>query len=92
MKTTKAISTISKIKEHVGKIKIGDIQLNIYPKIDGMPLYRLLKYAYGLRDLKMFDEAIYDIDSFPFYDLLIYQLYYEILELVYRGLNKQYKK
>ena len=35
---------------HVGKIKIGDIQLNIYPKIDGMPLYRLLKYAYGLRD------------------------------------------
>lgn len=77
---------------YVGKIKIGDIQLNIRPKIEGMPLYRLLKYAYGLRDLKIFDEAIHDIDSFPFYDLLIYQLYSEIEDLVYRGLNKKYKK
>lgn len=77
---------------YVGKIKIGDIQLNIRPKIDGMPLYRLLKYAYGLRDLNIFDEAIHDIDAFPFYDLLIYQLYSEIEELAHRGLNKRYEK
>jgi 5-methylcytosine-specific restriction enzyme subunit McrC len=77
---------------YVGKLKIGDIQLNIHPKIEGMPLYRLLKYAYGLRDLNIFDEAIHDIDSFPYYDLLIYQLYAEIEDLVYRGLNKKYKK
>lgn len=77
---------------YVGKIKIGDIQLNIRPKIEGMPLYKLLKYTYGLRDLKIFDEAIHDIDSFPFYDLLIYQMYVEIEDLVYRGLNKKYKK
>lgn len=77
---------------YVGKIKIGDLQINIHPKIEGMPLYRLLKYAYGLRDLNIFDEAIHDIDSFPFYDLLIYQLYAEGEDLVYRGLNKKYKK
>lgn len=57
-----------------------------------MPLYKLLKYAYGLRDLKIFDEAIHDIDAFPFYDLLIYQLYAEIDDLLYRGLKKNYKK
>ena len=77
---------------YVGKIKIGDLQINIHPKIEGMPLYRLLKYAYGLRDLNIFDEAIHDIDSFPFHDLLIYQLYAEVEDLVYRGLNKKYKK
>lgn len=77
---------------YVGKIKIGDIQLNVYPKVDGMPLYRLLKYAYGFRDLNIFDEAIHDIDSFPFFELLIYQLYAEVKDLVYRGLYKKYRK
>jgi len=77
---------------YVGKIKIGDIELNIHPKIEGMPLYKLLKYAYGLRDLNMFDEAVHALASSRFYDLLIYQLYAEIEELVYRGLNKKYKK
>ena len=77
---------------YVGKIKIGDLQINIHPKIEGMPLYKLLKYAYGLRDLKIFDEAIHDIDAFPFYDLLIYQLHAEVEDLVYRGLNKNYKR
>lgn len=76
----------------VGKIKIGDLELNIHPKIDGMPLYKLLKYAYGFRDLKIFDEAVHAIASSSFYDLLIYQLYAEIEELLYRGLNKRYKK
>jgi 5-methylcytosine-specific restriction enzyme subunit McrC len=57
-----------------------------------MPLYRLLKYAYGLRDLHIFDEAVHDIDSFPFYDLMIYQLYAEVEDLVYRGLNKKYMR
>ncbi|HBZ36065.1 MAG TPA: restriction endonuclease, partial [Rikenellaceae bacterium] len=77
---------------YVGKIKIGDLQINIHPKIEGMPLYRLLKYAYGLRDLNIFDEAIHDINFSPFHDLLIYQLYAEVEDLVYRGLNKKYKK
>jgi 5-methylcytosine-specific restriction enzyme subunit McrC len=77
---------------YVGKIKIGDIELNIYPKIEGMPLYKLLKYAYRLRDLKIFDEAVHAIASSRLYDLLIYQLYAEIEELLYRGFNKMYKK
>lgn len=77
---------------YVGKIKIGDLQIDIRPKIEGMPFYKLLKYTYGLRNLNIFDEAIHDIDSFSFYDLLVYQLYAEVEDLVYRGLNKKYKK
>jgi len=77
---------------YVGKIKIGELQINIRPKIESMPLYRLLKYAYGLRDLTIFDEAVHSTDSFPFYDLLIYHLYAEAEDLIYRGLNKKYMK
>ena len=32
-----------------------------------MPLYKLLKYAYGLRDLNIFDEAVHAIESSQFY-------------------------
>lgn len=67
---------------YVGKIKIGDIELNIHSKIEGMPLYKLLKYAYGLRDLNIFDEAVHAIESSQFYGLLIYQLYAEVEELL----------
>lgn len=96
----KGILNITELKDglkitsnsYVGKISIGRLQINVRPKIEGMPLYKLLKYAYGLRELNIFDKAIHDIDSFPFYDLLIYQLYAEVEELVYRGLNKKYKR
>lgn len=77
---------------YVGKIKIGELQINIRPKIEGMPLYQLLKYAYGLRDLTLFAEAMHNIDAFPFHDLLIYQLYAEAEDLIYRGLNKKYMR
>ena len=77
---------------YVGKIKIGELQINIRPKIEGMPLYQLLKYAYGLRDLALFAEALHNIDAFPFHDLLIYQLYAEAEDLIYRGLNKKYMR
>lgn len=75
---------------YVGCIKLGDLQINVMPKIIGMPLYKLLKYAYGLRDLKLFDEAQHNIDKFPFFDILIYQLYIEVEELFVRGLNRSY--
>ncbi len=34
---------------YVGKITLDNLQINIYPKLKGMPLYTLLRYAYGLR-------------------------------------------
>lgn len=75
---------------YVGKIRIGSIQINVHPKLNGMPLYRLLKYAYGLRDLELFPESLHHIDKFPLYDILIHQLCAESEELIVRGLGRSY--
>jgi len=55
-----------------------------------MPLYHLLRYAYGLRELKLFNMAEHNIDDFPFFDLLIYELYVEAEDLFRRGIQKSY--
>jgi len=77
---------------YVGRIRIGDLQINVYPKLNGMPLYRLLRYAYGLRELKLFNMADHDIDDFPFFYLFIYELYVEAEDLFRRGIQKSYIK
>lgn len=75
---------------YVGRIRLGDLQINIYPKLNGVPLYNLLRYAYGLRDLKLLNIVEHTIDSFSFFDLLIYELYLEAEDLICRGIQKSY--
>lgn len=75
---------------YVGRIRIGDIQVNVYPKINGMPLYKLLRYAYGLRELKLFNIAEHTLAGFSFFDLLIYELYVEAGDLLRKGIHKSY--
>jgi len=75
---------------YVGKITIGDLHINIYPKLQGMPLYRLLRYAYGLSDLKLYDSAEHSLNRFSFFDLLIYQMYAEADDIYRRGIGKSY--
>lgn len=96
--TDKGIIEITELKSglsirsnsYVGRIKLGCFQLNIYPKINGLPLYQLLSYAYGLRELKLFNMARHSIGNFSFFDLLIYELYVEAEDLLYRGIKKSY--
>ncbi len=75
---------------YVGRIKIGDLQLNIDPKINGVPLYKLLNYAYGLKDLKLVSESEHLIDNFSFFEILIYELHSEISYLISRGAQRSY--
>lgn len=79
-----------KTSSYVGCIQIGDLQINIHPKLNGMPLYKLLRYAYGLRDLKLLNMANHNIDEFSFFDLLIYELYVEANDLLRKGIQKSY--
>lgn len=74
----------------VGRIRVGDLLVVIEPKINKLPLMRLLRYAYGLRDLRLFNEAGAAIESDSFQDLLIWQLLAETRELIARGLHRQY--
>src|SRR6266700_6759319 len=101
--TVRALSTSGKLRvselreglsieasSYVGRITLGDIQITIHPKITGMPLLRLLRYAYGLRNLGIFDEAEYSSQEQAFQELLLHQLVAEVNELVARGLHRRY--
>ena len=74
----------------VGRFALGDLMVTIRPKISGLPLMNLLRYAYRLRHLKLYDEVRYPTSSASFEDLLIHQLAAEASELLARGLHRDY--
>jgi len=75
---------------YVGDIILGDIRINIRPKIEGNTLLNLFRYAYGLKDLHLFRLSHYDIADLMFQDLIINQLVGEIRGIISRGLVRQY--
>ena len=77
---------------YVGSIALGNLQLSIRPKITGLPLLNLLRYAYGLRDLDLFEQTRYNLRDHTFLDLLIHQLATEVQELLFRGLHRTYMR
>jgi 5-methylcytosine-specific restriction enzyme subunit McrC len=74
----------------VGRVRLGNILIVIEPKIRGVPLMRLLRYTYGLRDLRLLTAAGAAIENDSFQDLLVWQLLAEVRELIARGLHRQY--
>lgn len=77
-------------KQFVGRIKIGNFQITIRPKISNLSLLRLMRYAYNFRDLKPDFSASYNTESDTFHDILIWQLLKEADELIARGLHRKY--
>ena len=76
----------------VGRVRLGRLVVTVRPKITGMPLLTLLRYAYGLRDLDLFPSTVYDSGDSAFQELLIYQLAAEVAELLARGLHREYAR
>ena len=81
-----------KTNQFVGSVQIGDIRLSILPKITGLPLLNLLRYAYNLRHLALFETLDFGVEGGGFQDLLIQQLLSETNELIQRGLNRNYER
>ena len=77
---------------YVGRVTVGTIQITIEPKIAGAPLARLLRYAYGLRNLQLYAEAEYATASRAFQDILVNQYLAEVKELISRGLHRDYRR
>jgi 5-methylcytosine-specific restriction enzyme subunit McrC len=75
---------------YVGRIDLGNLRITITPKVEGKALLRLLRYAYGLRDLGLFSGVGYEAEPEAFQDLLIHQLAAEAQELLSRGLHRRY--
>jgi 5-methylcytosine-specific restriction enzyme subunit McrC len=74
----------------VGRVRVGRLIVTVRPKIKGVPLMALLRYAYGLRQLDLFTLAKYESVDRSFQDLLIHQLASEVGELLARGLHREY--
>ena len=79
-----------KSSSYVGSLTLGNLQINIHPKINGAPFLRLLRYAYNLRNFTFFPLTDYQSRSLSFQEVLIIQLIAEARELIMRGLNRQY--
>lgn len=77
---------------YVGTVRLGDLHFTIQPKLQGLPLLTLLRYAYGLRDLKLFEALPQGVAGPAFHDLLIHQLAAEVGELLARGLHRRYER
>ena len=96
--TSSGMLDISELREglslsstsYVGRIALGNLLITVQPKITGMSLVRLLRYAYGLRDLKISAEVAYSSENQAFQELLIQQLIEEVSELAARGLYRRY--
>ena len=76
----------------VGRFSLGDITVTIQPKLNGTPLLNLLRYAYGLRHLSLYEPVGYAATRFTFQDLLIQQLAAEARELLARGIHRDYER
>jgi 5-methylcytosine-specific restriction enzyme subunit McrC len=61
-------------------------------KIQGMQLMRQLRYAYGLRDLRLLTRVAPSIGEDSFLDLLIQQLLAECKEIIARGRYRRYEQ
>ena len=79
-----------KSNSYVGRVDLGNVRITIRPKIDDAPFLQLLRYAYGLRDLRLFGKTVYPPEPRAFQDLLIHQLAAEASELISRGLHRKY--
>jgi 5-methylcytosine-specific restriction enzyme subunit McrC len=77
---------------YVGRVNLGPLTVTIRPKIEGAPLLNLLRYAYGLRDLQIFENVSYAIAQLSFQDLLLRQLAAEVSEILSRGLHREYER
>ena len=75
---------------HVGRIRVGDLNITILPKIKGTSLLSLVRYAYEFRRLKLISDSTHLVDQCGFEDLLISQLNAEVHELIARGLFRAY--
>jgi 5-methylcytosine-specific restriction enzyme subunit McrC len=77
---------------YVGRISLGKFTVTIHPKISGVPLLSLFRYAYGLRNLDLYGDVDFAWSDWSFQDLLVHQLIAEVSELLERGIHREYER
>ena len=74
----------------VGRVRLGEIDITVVPKLPTNALLKLLRYAYGLRDLRLFPSTTISTQATGLQDILVWQLIEEGKELLGRGLRRAY--
>jgi len=77
---------------YIGSLQLGCLRITVKPKLEGTPLLDLVRYAYGLRNLRLCSESAQATRAGTFQDLLIHQLAAETAELIARGLHRRYER
>jgi 5-methylcytosine-specific restriction enzyme subunit McrC len=75
----------------VGRIRLGDATISVRPKLHGLPLWNLMRYAFDLRALHSYDDAAYEAEPEAFQDVVIARLVDEATQLIARGLHRTYR-
>jgi len=79
-------------RQYVGMVRLGSLEIVVQPKLESLPLFNLLRYAYHLHRLDLFDPLDLGTQPTRFQDLLIWQLCIEARELLERGLHRRYER
>ena len=58
----------------VGRVRLGDVEITIVPKLRSEILLTLLRYAYGLRNLHLLPATAHTTEALGFQDILVWQL------------------
>lgn len=75
----------------VGRIDVGPLRIAIEPKLEGLPLTRLMRYAYGIGDLDVVGPTRAATSREGIVDLLVNLLCVEVSGLHARGLIRRYQ-
>ncbi len=79
-------------RQYVGALRLGSLEIVIRPKLEGLPLLNLMRYAYHLRRLDLLTPLDFGLETTRFQDVLIWQLLSEAQELIERGLHRRYER
>ncbi len=74
----------------VGRFRLGEIDITVLPKLPSDALLKLLRYTYGLRDLRLLPSTTHSTQDLGLQDILVWQLIEEAKELLARGLQRAY--
>jgi 5-methylcytosine-specific restriction enzyme subunit McrC len=74
----------------VGRVRLGEIEVTVVPKLPSGALLTLLRYAYGLRHLHLLPTTTGVMQELGFQDILVWQLVEEAQRLLARGLRRAY--
>jgi 5-methylcytosine-specific restriction enzyme subunit McrC len=78
--------------QFVGRVTLDEMTITVHPKLSGAPFLNLLRYAYGLRHLDLYQPVSYASEKWAFQDLLVQQLVAEVTELLARGVHRDYER